>query len=142
MLTAVLDTNVLVSAVISDGKARELLKKGIAGNYGIVTSDLILNELTMVLHRPKFKTTDEEIQRVVAALGQTADVVVVKTKIEVVKEDPKDNMVIETALDGEAQLIVTGDNHLLAIETYGKIEIVTIDKMLTYLNPESTRLRF
>jgi predicted nucleic acid-binding protein len=42
MLRAVLDTNVLVSAIISDGKSRELLKRGITNQYSIVTSDLIL----------------------------------------------------------------------------------------------------
>ena len=44
MLRVVLDTNVLVSAIISDGKSRELLKKGLANQYSIITSDLILKE--------------------------------------------------------------------------------------------------
>jgi uncharacterized protein len=134
MLRAVLDTNVIVSAVISDGKARDLLKKGISGKYRIVTSDLILTELETVLCRPKFKTSKEEIQSIIAALARIADVVAVKTKIKVVKDDPKDDMVIETAIDGDAHLIVTGDYHLLAIGVFRKIEIVTIEKMLAYLN--------
>ena len=137
MLKAVLDTNVLVSAVISDGKARQLLKKGIAGKYRIVTSDLILNELAVVLRRPKFKTSEEEIQRITTALSRTANILAVKTKLEVVKADPKDDMVIETAMDGEADLIVSGDNHLLELGTYKAIEIVTIDKMLEYLNVDT-----
>jgi uncharacterized protein len=137
MLRAVLDTNILVSAVISDGKARTLLKNGIAGKYRIVTSDLILNELAVVLCRPKFKTGKEEIQRITAALSRTADIITVKTKIEIVKDDPKDDMVIETAIDGGANLIVSGDNHLLAIGTFREIEIVTIEKMLEYLNTDA-----
>jgi uncharacterized protein len=133
MLRAVLDTNVLVSAVISDGKARALLKKGIAGQYRIVTSDMILTELAIVLSRSKFKITKEDIARITTALRRTAEIVKVKTELKVVKDDPKDDMVLETAFDGGAHLIVTGDNHLLEIETYREIEIVTIEKMIAYL---------
>jgi uncharacterized protein len=136
MLRAVLDTNILVSAIISDGKARDLLKKGIANKYRIVTSDLILKELVTVLCRPKFKTCTDETNRIAVALRKTADVVDVKTKIEAVKEDPKDNMIIETALDGEAKIIVTGDNHLLALKQFGAIKIITIEEMLTCLKEE------
>lgn len=134
MLRAVLDTNVLISAIISDGKARELLKKGIAGQYRILTSDLILKELATVLSRPKFKTSQEETKRVAAALSRTAEVVTVKTKIKVVREDPNDDMIIETAIDGMAQVIVTGDNDLLLLKNYREIKIVSIEKMLALLS--------
>ena len=74
MLKVVLDTNVLISAIISDGKSRELLKKGIANQYRIITSDLILKELETVLCRPKFKTRQEEVNRIIHALNKTAHV--------------------------------------------------------------------
>ncbi len=133
MLRAVLDTNVLVSAIISDGNARALLKKSIANKYRLVTSSLILEELASVLCRPKFKTSREETNRIIDALKRTADVVDVKSKIQAVKEDPKDDMIIETALDGEAQIIVTGDSHLLALKNFRAIKIVTIKEMLDCL---------
>jgi putative PIN family toxin of toxin-antitoxin system len=60
MLRVVLDTNVIVTAVISDGKPRELFRKGIEGQFSIVTSDLMLKELARVLRRPKFKTSPGE----------------------------------------------------------------------------------
>jgi len=134
MLRAVLDTNVLVSAIISDGKSRELLKKAITNQYCVVTSDLILKELAVVLHRPKFKTSHEEVKRMITALSRTADVIAVKTKIKVVISDPKDDMVIETAIDGEASIIVTGDSHLLALNEYRGIRIITVEEMLAYLS--------
>ncbi len=130
----VLDTNVLVSAIISNGKSRELLKKGITNQYSIVTSDLILKELIAVLRRPKFENSEDEIQRAILALIRTADVVNVKTKIKAVKEDSKDDMVIETAIDGCADTIVTGDNHLLSLKTFRGIKITTVEKMLVSLN--------
>lgn len=139
MIRAVLDTNVLVSAIISDGTARELLKKAIANQYRIVTSELILKELQTVLSRPKFKTSKKEITKITGTLRKTVDVVDVKTRIEAVKEDPKDNMLIETALDGEAQIIVTGDHHLLELKHYDEIKIITIQEMLTRLKITKTK---
>jgi uncharacterized protein len=133
MLRVVLDTNVLVSAIISDGKSRELLKKGIANQYSIVMSDLILKELITVLRRPKFDLSEDELQRTIIALIRTAEVVKVKTKIKAVKEDPKDDMIIETAIDGCADTIVTGDNHLLALKCFRGIKVTTVEKMLVSL---------
>ncbi len=133
MLRAVLDTNVLVSAIISDGKSRELFKKGITNKYSIVISDLILKELATVLRRPKFKISEDEVNRTIFALIRTADVVSVKTKIKAVKEDPNDDMILETAIDGAADVVVTGDSHLLSLETFREIKIITVEKMLTCL---------
>ena len=134
MIRVVLDTNVLVSAIISDGKSRELLKKGIARQYQIVTSDLILKELVSVLRRPKFKTSEDEVRKTVIALIRTADVVSVKTKIKAVEVDPKDDMIIETAIDGDAEIIVSGDSHLIALKIFEEIKIVTVEEMLTLLS--------
>lgn len=133
MLRVVLDTNVLVSAIISDGKPRELLKMGIAKQYAIVTSNLILKEIAVVLSRPKFKTSQDEVQGVIIALLRTAEVVNVTSKLKAVKEDSKDDMVVETACDGNANMIVTGDSHLLALNDYRGIKIITVEKMLSYL---------
>ena len=134
MLRVVLDTNVLVSALISDGKSRELLKMGIVKQYAIVISDLILKELALVLSRPKFKTSQDEVQRVIVALMRTAEVVNVTSKLKAVKEDPKDDMIVDTAYDGNANMIVTGDSHLLALNEYRETKIVTVEKMIAYLN--------
>jgi putative PIN family toxin of toxin-antitoxin system len=134
VLRVVLDTNVLVSALISDGKSRELLKMGIVKQYAIVISDLILKELALVLSRPKFKTSQDEVQRVIVALMRTAEVVNVTSKLKAVKEDPKDDMIVDTAYDGNANMIVTGDSHLLALNEYREIKIVTVEKMIAYLN--------
>ena len=133
MIRAVLDTNVLVSAVISDGKSRELLTRGIANQFSIVTSDLIVKELIRVLKRPKFKTSEDEIDRIVRALITSAEIVIVKSKLEVVKQDPKDNIIVETAYDGNADIIVSGDRHLLELKTFKRIKIMTIEEMLKSL---------
>ncbi|MGD0203048.1 MAG: putative toxin-antitoxin system toxin component, PIN family [Candidatus Bathyarchaeia archaeon] len=130
MLRVVLDTNVLVSATISNGKSRELFQRGLANRFAIVTSDLILEELVSVLSRPQLKTTNAEIKETINALKRSADVINVKSKLKAVKEDPKDDMIIETAYDGNADIIVTGDKHLLALQDYKGIRIITVQSML------------
>ncbi|MEM2098469.1 MAG: putative toxin-antitoxin system toxin component, PIN family [Candidatus Bathyarchaeia archaeon] len=133
MPRVVLDTNVLVSAIISDGKPRELLRRGISKQFSIITSELILKELRLVLQRPKFKTSEDEVNRIIIALMQTAEIVNVKSKLKVVEEDPKDNMVIEAAYDGGAEIIVTGDRHLLALKEFKGIRITTVEQILASL---------
>ena len=133
MPRVVLDTNIIVSALISDGKPRELFRKGIENQFSIVTSDQMLKELARVLLRPKFKTNPNEIRRITLALLNSAEVISVKTELKVVKEDPKDDMVIETAYDGHADFIVTGDRHLLELENFRGIKITTVEKALKLL---------
>jgi uncharacterized protein len=55
-----------------------------------------------------------------------------------VKQDPKDNIIIETAYDGNADIIVSGDRHLLELKTFKGIKIMTIEEMLESLK-ESKR---
>jgi len=133
MLRAVLDTNVLISAIISDGKPRELLKKGTANQFSIVTSNLILKELITVLRRPKFKTPEDEIQKIIIALLRSSEVIKVKSKFTEVKEDPKDDMIINTAYDGRADVIVSEDSHLLELKNFRGVKIITVDCMLKTL---------
>jgi len=133
MLRVVLDTNVLVSAIISDGKPRELLRRGASKEFCIVTSELILRELGNVLRRPKFKTDEGEVHRIILALIQTAEVVDAVSRIRSVEKDPKDDMVVATAYDGRADFIVSGDSHLLALKNFKGVRMVSVKQMLTSL---------
>jgi len=133
MARVVLDTNVIVSAVISDGKPRQLLRRGIENRFSMVTSDLMLKELALVLRRPKLKTNPVEIRRITLALFNSAEVVDVKSKLKVVEEDPKDDVVVETAVDGRADFIVTGDGHLLKLERFMGVKIMSVEEALRIL---------
>ena len=83
---------------------------------------------------PKFKIEEDEIQRIILALMQTADVMKVVSKLDLVEEDPKDNMVIETAFDGNVDFIVSGDDYLLALKSFDGIKIVNVKQMFEALN--------
>ena len=92
-----------------------------------------------VLRRPKFKTGEDEVHRIILTLMQTAEVVEVVSKFSLVEEDPKDNMVIETAYDGRADFIVSGDSHLLALKSFNEIKIVNVKQMIICLEEKNKK---
>lgn len=133
MLRVVLDTNILVSAIIHDGKPRSLFQMGIDGKYQIVISKEILIELAEVLQRPKFKMTTEDIIHIVSTLMATGENVHVTSSFAVIGKDPDDNIIINTAFDGNAGYIVSGDKEIKDLKRFQKTRIVSVDEMLKIL---------
>lgn len=130
MQKLVLDTNVWVSAIIADGQPRRLLRKAIAGEFTVATSPELLRELSGVLRRPKFRMSESDVQLAITAVTELCQVVLTVANVHVVKEDPDDDMVLNAALDARAELIVSGDKHLLALKNYAGIPIVTVAHVL------------
>jgi uncharacterized protein len=86
-----------------------------------------------VLNRPKFKTSEDEINTIIRAFIESAEIVSIKSNFDAVKKDPKDNIIIETAYDGNADLIVSGDSHLLELKSFRGIKIMTVENMVLLL---------
>ncbi len=137
MVRVVADTNVLVSAVIADGKPRELLRLCIRGDIELVLSPGILDEVRDVLHRPKFSFEAEEVHRVLRALVRTGRIVETRSSFEAVEADPDDDMVIHAAVDGGADVIVSGDGHLLGLERCRGVRIRPVAAFLEDLEAPS-----
>jgi putative PIN family toxin of toxin-antitoxin system len=112
---AVLDTSVLVSAILRpDGPSGAILRAARRGRFVMVTSPAILDELVDVLTRPKLRgqarLTFEDVAKIRLALQQFAETVPGAYRdVEAVATDPKDNPVVATALEGEADHLVTLD---------------------------------
>lgn len=133
-MKAVLDTNVLVSAVLFGGKSREILELGISGKITIAISQDILKELAGVLVGKKFRAPVSFVQRVLHELSEIAEIIVVTEPITVIKNDPPDNRVLECAMSAGAQYIVSGDNDLLSLGHFKEIKIRSPnDFLLEYL---------
>ena len=130
MLRIVLDTNVLVSAIIHNGKPRKLFQMGIGGKYTILISKETLDELSEVIQRPKFKMTSEDIVHIVSALMETCENVHVTSNFKAISNDLADNIIINTAYDGNAEYIVSGDKDVRSLKNFKKIKIVSVDEML------------
>lgn len=114
---AVLDTNVLVSALISPGGASaRLLLELRAGAFELILLPLLLAELREVLGRDKFRryVTDEEVDAYVELIRSEG---VVRAdpppSPEPMSADPDDEYLIDLARDAHADVLVTGDAHLL-----------------------------
>jgi putative PIN family toxin of toxin-antitoxin system len=122
----VLDTNVLVSAVMLPGSVpRRAARK--AFRHGIpVFSEATMTELAQVFSRPKFDhyIRMEERMLFLAELGRRADFVPIIRLVSACR-DPKDDKFLEVALNGRADVIITGDADLLRMNPWREIAIVT-----------------
>ncbi len=124
MLRVVLDTNVLISAILFGGKPRQILEKAIRGEIRLCLSEPILEEVKGVLKRPKFDYSPEMIQIILTELTGIADIVNPSETIHVVLEDPDDNRILECAVEARVNYVVTGDLHLLKLSMYRDTEIL------------------
>jgi putative PIN family toxin of toxin-antitoxin system len=142
-MKAVLDTNVLISAVISNGIPHELLTMGFAGEYDIVVSVETLSEFraTLLKYPDRFHMTPDEVQVEVEAVRYFAVFVDPTEDITAVRDDPDDDKFLEAAIAGNVDYIVSGDSHLLELETFRDVDIVeprTYSELLTGEDPDSS----
>lgn len=139
MIRAVFDTNLFVSSLLrKNGLPAQALAAWRTHRLVLVTSPAIVAEVAATLKYPrirrKYPVTDEEISELMDLLA--ADAVVVDGTSDVsgsVPDDPDDEMVLACAVEGEAHLIVTGDQHLLALGDFRGIPVVTVRHLLERL---------
>jgi len=134
-LKVVFDTNILVSALVfPGGRAEAALLRIIEEHDQLLLSKPILDELLGVL-ACKFSRDAEELARTALLLSELALTVRPRQKLRVVKDD-SDNRVLECALAGRADVIVTGDSVLLGLREYSGIQIISLRQ---YLGDESAK---
>ena len=134
-MRVVLDTNVLVSALVGHGKPRRLLTKLFEG-HEIVSSKQMLAELANVLSRSKFGFTRHQINKLLLIIVKGSILATIVECPKVIEEDPDDNVVLATALEGRAEFLVSGDRHLLSLREFRGIRIVTVREMLETLRDD------
>lgn len=127
----VLDTNVLISAVIFGGPPRQVLELVISGTVDCTLSITILDEIRRVLYRPKFGFLPEQSFQLLEELHAVCDVINPTVRLNAVTSDPYDNMVLECALESGASFVVSGDRHLLDLVEFRGIQIVPPADYLT-----------
>jgi putative PIN family toxin of toxin-antitoxin system len=127
----VLDTNIVVSALLfKRSKPRQALDR--ARKVGILLMfQAIWEEVEAVLSRSKFDqyVTLGERQLFLIGLSQTVEFVEIEETLSVCR-DPKDNKVLELAVSGEAQAIITGSQDLLNLHPFRGVSILTVDQFL------------
>lgn len=125
----VLDTNIFVSALVfPGGRADEALRRVVERRAHLILSKAIINELLEVLSR-KFERDKEALSRIAVFLSDMGELVHPRRKLAVL-EDESDNRILECAITGKAELIVTGDRAMLNLGKYKGIKIVSLKEYL------------
>ena len=124
-MKVVFDTNVLVSALtFPGGRGEAALRRIIEENDRLLLSRPILDGLLGILAR-KFSRNAEELAHVAVFLTELSISVRPRRKLDVVADEP-DNRVLECAVSGRAETIVTGDKALLALGNYEGVRIISL----------------
>lgn len=139
MTRAVFDTNIFISGSFWRGPARQLLDFARHGDVEVVTSQSMLDELRSVLTRSG-KSFEMSPQAATTVLNQWLSYVTVVTPTRIIEacRDPKDNMVLATAVAGQVEYIVTGDPDLLVLGEFEGIRIVNAKQFLEVLDAPSS----
>ncbi len=135
MHNVVFDISVLVSALITKGKSKELWLKATRKDFNLISSREVFSEFIKVVRRAKFQkyVRERDIREFLEVLNITAKFVHVRSRFKVVRQDPDDDIILRTAYDSRADYIVSGDEHILALNEFRGIRIVTVNEMLELL---------
>lgn len=127
-MSIVLDTNVLISSLIFGGKPRRIFQKVLNNKIKAITSQYLLTELYEILIK-KFRYPPEKLKLLDIKLKKNFKIVYPAKTIKILKDKP-DNRVLEAAVEGKCQFIITGDKELLSLGIYKNIKIVNPNKFL------------
>lgn len=121
----VCDTNILISSLIfPGGKPDRIFRSIISGRFGHATSPDLLTEIRRVL-TIKFKVEKQSLESYMELLLSVSELVYPTERINIIKNDPSDNRVLECAVTAKADYIISGDKkHLLPLKEYKKIKIL------------------
>lgn len=143
MKKVVLDTNTLISGILWDGNEAKIIEKAERNEIQLFTSQKLLQELEEVLKREKFSKKLEgkkyTVNEAVTKIALIATLIESTHKINVIKEDPDDNRVLECAVSAKADVIISGDGHLLNLKNYAGIDIVPASEFIKQEETQETQ---
>lgn len=136
----VLDTNVYISAALTGGFAEDIIRVA-ATTYQLtaVISEEILTELQQKL-QDKFNWSSENVDRFLTRIRKIAEIVEIDIKINNITRDPDDNKILECAIAGNADLIVSSDQDLIKLKNFKGIGIIH-PKTLSWTFPDYFKKR-
>ena len=131
----VLDTNILIAAALGSKFAENIILLAInSKDIILITSKEILVELKEKL-LSKFDKSEGSVDFFIEDILKMAEIVIITEQVSVVNRDPDDNKILECAVAGEADLIVTADQDLIKLKTFKGIGIIH-PKTLSWTFPE------
>lgn len=134
MKRVIIDTNILISAFLWGGRPAAVLTRCLALNIQMLYTDATLAEFVETLNKPKF---DRQLARrdftrdvIIDRWRQFSTLVSASDVPENVIADPKDVIILAAAIGGNADAVITGDDHLLRLVTFGKARMITTAQFL------------
>jgi len=123
-MRVVIDTNIWISHLLGS-LLQDIDEKILSKEIKVVVSDEMLKELAEVSNRPKFKNifTSQRMKELFSLLDGYAIIVSPGRKVNACR-DEKDNFLLEVALDGKADYLITGDEDLLVLSTFHGTKII------------------
>ena len=151
------DTNILISATFWSGASDKIMTQVECGKSELVLSEEIIKEYSDVLEykeiQDKIKDKGLELKRTVRKIISISIIISPKEKLDVIKEDPDDNKILECAVAGDVDYIISNDKHLLKLGQFNDILIITPEEFIdkagmgkrikrgNYLNEKEARKR-
>lgn len=133
-MRVVFDTNVFIAIALKGEFSQQILRLAEKQIIILVTSKSILIELREKLIS-KFDKSETNVDLFVNKILSISEIVTKKEKLSIVKRDPDDNKILECAVAGNANLIVSADQDLIKLKTFRGIAIVH-PKTLSYTFPK------
>jgi putative PIN family toxin of toxin-antitoxin system len=122
VIRALFDTNVFLSAIVFGGNPERVFLLARERRIQLLVSPAILMEMAFIL-KEKFGWSDRAAADAVRTIGRAAELIKPSTTVSVLKDDG-DNRILECAVEGHADVIVSGDHHLLDLKEYQGLAIL------------------
>ena len=129
MKRVILDTNILVSMALG-GQVGKINDRWRAGEFIVVVSEEIVSEYLDILQRPNLHLKSRTIAVITGRIYRKAKLVKPEERVSGIQSDPKDDKFLEAAIAGQVDFIVSGDKHLLNLENFRSIPIITAREFL------------
>jgi putative PIN family toxin of toxin-antitoxin system len=130
----VVDTNIMVGAIMKPtGASNKILDMWIQGRLTLLVTERILDEYRTILSQKWLKP--DRVRELSRHMSEFAEVVDPKERVYEIKDDPSDNRFLECAAEGEADYIISSDQHLLALKRFRRTEIVRPTQFLKRVEP-------
>ena len=131
------DTNVLISATFWYGDSNIIIKLIENKEIVLILSEEVIEEYANVLKyneiQNKIKDKNLEMLHSLQKIISISTIIEPKNKLKIIKEDPDDNKILECAIEGKVDYIITQDNHLLKLKEFKGIKIITPKEFSEYI---------
>ena len=124
-MKAVIDTNIFISGIHWSGASEKILIEWFDNKFDLISSEEIIQEIAKTLFNFKKYMPIEDIIHWISIIESKAIIIVPKVSFNAVKTDPDNNKFIDTAVEGDADYIVSQDNDLLDIKEFHGIKIIS-----------------